>query len=169
MRQSIELDITNPNDFWHVTYADGFVVEDPDIADGVTRTYLEGDADWETIATVMTSISRQLKAATSDCVSVTVDATISEADLEVIRSWFRDGDVVIGDPGYLENGRRRLWKTLRARPHVVVPVRSEVRAQAALDAGPSSRQVDNILHFADDSIWTLNQHLRAWFENHRSE
>lgn len=130
-------------------------------------TYDSGEPNWGLIATMMRDISDQLKSAPFDRAVIRFDLPESRADAEVILSWFGGGDPIVGDPGNVESGRRRLWETFLAQPGAVLPVRSATRSQARVLGEPTVGQVNAVLSNIDERGWKLNTHLRPWFEERR--
>lgn len=167
MRHPLEIDVPDPNEFWFATFADGFIGVDPDVEDGYERTYVEGGANWKHIAEVMTDLSEQLRAARTDLAAITFDLPESTPDYHVISAWFRTGEAVLGDPGHLENGRHRLWRTWRAHPDAVLPVRSAIRSVVPVVGEPTVRDVEMVLSNAREALWERNPNQRAWFAARR--
>lgn len=160
------VDVYNPQEFWFVKANDGYISEDPDVADRRTRTYKAGDADWTLIAAVMRDISQQLMDATEDHVVIEYDLPESAADREVLESWFRAGNPVMGDFGLEGDSRHRVWKVLQARPNAVVPVRSSVRQYSRVHGRPEANAVEAVLAAVDDSIRALNEDQVKWCESY---
>ena len=167
MRQSIEIDVHNPDEFWFATFADGFIGEDPDAEDGYERSYRSGPADWTLIADMMTDISGQLRTASFEVVAIKLEPPESIPSFDAILAWFSLGDMVLGDPGNLINGRHRLWNSWRARPDAVLPIRSAIRTIVSEAGEPAPGEANGVLSSAQEGLWTLNPHQRAWFEARR--
>lgn len=165
----VPVEICNPQEFWFVRSVDGYVSEDPDVADGRLRTYNTGDADWGLIADAVTDISRQLEDAEGDHVTVTYELPEAKADQDVLASWFGRADPVAGDPGLDGDGRHRVWKSLQARPGAVVPVRSSLRSQARVFGKPAAGDVDAVLSAVDETMRAWNEKQMDWFESYREQ
>jgi hypothetical protein len=150
---------SNPHEFWFATREDGFVVVEPDEDDGRARTYRDGPADWDVVASVISDISSQLANIAPDANEATVTVPLSLADSrvewDVVTGWFEQRDEVFGDPGNLANGRHRLWKVWCASPDAVLPIRSMA---AALSENPAT-----VLEAAPEGIWGRNPVLHSWF------
>lgn len=167
MRDVLNLDVPHPDEFWFATVADGFVVEDPDVADDHARTYAS-EANWDLIGAVMTDVSRQLLEATGEEAEISFELPDSRADLDVILDWFSLAERVAGDPGELVNGRHRLWKTWRVTPDAVLPIRSAVRATSR-EEPPTANDIEMVFGEAPETLWTRNPRQRGWFEGKRNE
>lgn len=164
----IEIPVARPHEFWFSGRDDGFLDVCPGTDDNRVRRYLDGHADWNIIAAVMSDVTAQLRAtpARSDEALVTVPLTLAEsrANWEVVTAWFRAGEEVTGDPGNLVNGRHRLWKTWRSRPDGILPIRSDVaRFTGEADAEPSEADLERVLDNAARPLFDRNPALRDWF------
>ncbi|MCT1479364.1 hypothetical protein [Microbacterium sp. p3-SID336] len=167
MRDVLNLDVSHPDEFWYATAADGFVTQDPDVADDHARSYAS-EANWDLIGSVMTDVSRKLLAATGEEAEISFELPDSRADLDVILEWFSLAERVAGDPGELVNGRHRLWKTWRATPEAVLPIRSAVRATSR-EEPPTANDIGMVFGEAPETLWARNPRQRNWFESQRHD
>lgn len=110
------------------------LTQDPDQADQLDnpRHADKYIVDWAGVGAVVQDIGKRLVAGQyredhDDPEWAEITATygnLSEAEKEIMNRWFQHGICPSGDPGYLENGRHRLWNCWSANKNLMLPVES---------------------------------------------
>ena len=110
------------------------LTQDPDLADQLDKPrHSDKDSvNWSEVGAVVQDVGSRLvtgeyKEDPDDPDRAEVAVTygnLSEAEKEIVNRWFQHGVCPSGDPGYLDNGRHRLWNCWSANKDLILPVES---------------------------------------------
>lgn len=184
---SLVVDVACPRFWWRT---DGGRLRDwinlrtsPDETDGYQRHDDRDEQRWDLVAAVVASVGDQLAAGVwapqfwegestkEGRVEVDASEDLTPTEVEIVRSWFRDWEVVCTDPwdAYLgvQNGRHRLWGVLCHGEDLLLPVRGTSLMYANPDDAGEYDSRPGITHRWHTNYTTCLEELyyTDWFDH----